>query len=453
MSVHTLQDRRNQLTTRMRELVTASGKEDRELTAEERVEFEGLDKEQESLKTRIEDLQKTDSATAVLEAEREATARGEFAANPKTAGDRVTERDRELALRAFLLHDQDGTPQEWREAAKKVGLRTGSKKLPLRLSARAPRTLEEARQMAEARATSDAQNVGTAADGGNTVPNAMMVALEVALLQFGGPRAVARVIRTDSGATLPVPTADDTAATGAILAESAATTTQNVPFGQVTFSAYTYTSHMVPATVEFLQDTSINVAAFLGEMLGIRIGRIQTSHLTTGGGSSDSNPAGVVGGSTTMSSQLGVTSSTYGTVIYSELVDLVHSLDPAYRASPSCGWMFSDDTLGRLKKLVDGDSRPLWLPSIVGNEPDRLLGFPYQVNQSMPSYSTTTGGLKPLAFGDFSRFWIRDARDVQIVRFDERYMDLRQVAWMAFSRMDGGSVQYSAIRHLLTGST
>jgi HK97 family phage major capsid protein len=100
---------------------------------------------------------------------------------------------------------------------------------------------------------------------------------------------VATVIRTDTGAALPIPTSDDTSNKGAILGENTAASEVDVSFGQLVLDAYKYSSKYVLVSVEFLQDSSINVAEFIGKALGERIGRIQNDHFTTGTGSSQPN--------------------------------------------------------------------------------------------------------------------------------------------------------------------
>jgi hypothetical protein len=55
------------------------------------------------------------------------------------------------------------------------------------------------------------------------------------------------------------------------------------------------------------------------------------------------------------------------------------------------------------------------------------------INQSM----TTPGPAKSMLFGDFSKYIIRDVREVELRRLDERFAVLGQVAFLAFARADG----------------
>ena len=90
---------------------------------------------------------------------------------------------------------------------------------------------------------------------------------------------------------------------------------------------------------------------------------------------------------------------------YDDLVELEHSLDPAYREGGRCSFMFADTTLKAIKKLKDGQGRPLWLPGIDVKEPASILGYRYVINQSVPAMAATA---KSVLFGDFSKYIIRE---------------------------------------------
>jgi HK97 family phage major capsid protein len=164
--------------------------------------------------------------------------------------------------------------------------------------------------------------------------------------------------------------------------------------------------------------------------LGNRIGRIQNDHFTTGDGSG--KPKGVVNASAS-----GVT-SVADPPTYDNFVDLVHSVDPAYRSNGK--FMMNDATLKTIKKIkvlqYSGDTTgvPLWSPSLVAGQPDMILGYPFVINQSMASPGSTA---KKVLFGDFSKYLVRDVRDVTLLRLDERFAELGQVAFLAFARSDG----------------
>ena len=346
--------------------------------------------------------------------------------------DRATGKDQEMALRGWLLAgaEEQEVKDEHREAAKRCGINLGSKSVTMRLPKHALRSLHPV-DVAEWEKRA-AIGVGSGSIGAYTVADSPMGALEKALLEFGGMRQSSTVIRTDSGSDMPIPTSDDTSNKGAILAENTQVSEVDITFGQLVLQSYKYSSKSVLVAVEFLQDSSINAADFIGRALGERIARIQNDHFTTGTGSSQ--PNGLVTAATSSS----VTFSGTATVTYDNLVDLVHTVDPAYRVNGR--FMFHDGALKMLKKVkilqYSGDTvgAPLWQPSMVAGQPDLVLGYPYIINQSMTTPATS---VKSILFGDLSKYIIRDCRDVTLVRLDERYADYHQVGFLAFARSDG----------------
>ena len=383
-----------------------------------------LDKANRSL----EDLEKTDGRRS----EPSQPQNTQRASQPSFA--KATAQDQDMALRGWLIAGSEtAQPTDaHRDAAKRCGINLSSKHMTLRLAPHALRSLE-ARDVAEwerRAALTGAQSTTTT--GGYTVADSPMAAIERALLAFGGMRQVATVIRTETGGPLPFPTSNDTSNKGAILAENTTVTELDITFGQLVLDAYKYSSKSVLASVEFLQDTSINAGEFIGTALGERIGRIQNDHFTTGTGSSQ--PNGIV----TAAASSSVTFASATTVTYDNIVDLIHSVDPAYRMNGK--FMLHDGALKMLKKVkvlqYSGDTTgvPLWQPSLVIGQPDLIHGYPYVINQSMTTPATT---VKSILFGDFSKYIIRDVREVTLLRLDERYADAHQVGFLAFARSDG----------------
>ena len=131
-------------------------------------------------------------------------------------------------------------------------------------------------------------------------------------------------------------------------------------------------------------------------------------------------------------------------VTYDDLVELEHSLDPAYREGGRCCFMFADATLKALKKLKDGQGRPLWLPGVDVKEPASILGYRYVINQAVPAMAA---GAKSLLFGDFSKYVIRDAMSITMRRFDDSaFAQKGQVGFLAFMRSGGVLTDAQAVK-------
>ena len=277
-----------------------------------------------------------------------------------------------------------------------------------------------------------AQTVGTGASGGYTVPQGFWAEVIAAMKFYGGMRkARTRVINTTMGNALPIPTSDDTSNTGRLLAENGAITNTAVAFGQVTLNAYKWSSDSLLVPLELLQDSGVDIEAFLIARLAERLGRVQNTYFTTGTGSSQ--PQGVVVGSTL--GKTGAAGQT-STILYNDLVDLKYAVNRAYRQNAE--WMMNDATLAVILKLVDGQSRPLFESqfnvSLQSGEPDKLLGQNVIVNNDM---ATMAASAKSVLYGDFANYWIRDVMSMLMLRLNERYIDNGQVGFIGFMRSDG----------------
>jgi HK97 family phage major capsid protein len=283
-----------------------------------------------------------------------------------------------------------------------------------------------------------AQGVGSGGAGGYTVPEEAMRPIVEAMKLFGGMRGVSTIVPTTSGADLPIPTDNDTAVVGEIITENSVHNDGDITFGQVVLQSFLYSSKVVKVSRQLLQDSSVDLNAYIGRKLGQRIGRIQNTHFTTGDGSS--KPRGAV-----VASTLGKTAASATAITYDETVDLMHSVDPAYQGTSR--WMMNFTTLAILRKLKDTANMPVWAPMANGM-PDTILGRPYVINQDMPAATT---GLKSVLYGDFSNYHIRDAGNVILLRLEERYADALQVGFLAFLRSDGDLVDAGTnpIKHLI----
>src|SRR5215510_2482049 len=163
------------------------------------------------------------------------------------------------------------------------------------------------------------------AAGGYTIAQGFVDNLEIALLEFGGVRQVANVIRTSTGADLPWPTMNDTSNKGVILAEATTFGTSTDPvFANVVFKAFKYSSKPIIVSNELLEDSAFDLPMVIGQALGTRIGRIQNDHFTTGGGTT--LPKGL-----TVAGVVGKAAASMTTFTADEVIDLQHSIDPAYR--------------------------------------------------------------------------------------------------------------------------
>lgn len=289
----------------------------------------------------------------------------------------------------------------------------------------------------------------TGSSGGYTVPVELMTEIDQAMAAWGPmwDADIVREITTTTGVQLKWPTIDDTAKTARIKAQNAAADddgTDDPAFGEKTLDAYVYDTGIVRIPMELLQDSAFNIESLMNDLFGERLGRLANSVLTVGTGSSQ--PQGIV-----PATSLGKTAAGTAAITADELIDLFHSVDPAYRASPKCRWMFNDSTLAAIRKLKDGDGNYLWqMGDVRTGEPDLFLGKAYSVNQAMASLAAAA---KPVIFGDLSRYIVRKVGGFQVMTLRERYAEYFQVGMVGFKRFDGELLNTAAVKHLITAAS
>lgn len=292
----------------------------------------------------------------------------------------------------------------------------------------------------------NAMSTTTGSQGGYLVPSGFSGMLEEAKKWFGGIEGTVEKFTTGSGNPFPWPTVNDTANKGRIIGQNVQNIETDLVFGQVTFNAYIGSSDLVLVPLALTEDSYFDMDALVAKLLGIRLGRLFNNKCTVGSGTAE--PTGIVNAAVAAGNVLQLGAGNTASIAYANLVDLQHSVDPAYRENPASKWMFSDTVLKVLKKLVDGQSRPLWQPGLTasfqmgaavmtGSKP-KILENEYVVNQDM---AVPAANAYSVLFGDMSTFKAREvAGGTTLLVLRERYADYLQVGFLAFQRFDSNLV-------------
>jgi HK97 family phage major capsid protein len=288
-----------------------------------------------------------------------------------------------------------------------------------------------------------AQSAGTGSAGGFTVPVELSDQIVVAMKAWGPmyDENLCTVLNTTSGAQINIPTVDDTANTAAIRAENAAMVDDgsgDVTFAQKRLDAFVYATPFVRFSMELAQDSIFAMETMLGGLIGERLGRTANTQLTVGDGSGD--PNGIV-----TAAGLGKTAAAAAAVTADEILDLVHSVDPAYRVSPRCRVMFNDSTLLALRKLKDGQGNYLITEAPDGSGRMRIgaVSVPYVINQAMASMGASN---RFMVYGDFSKYFVRKVGSPVVGVMRERFWPDLGIAGLI--RLDGELGDTAAVKAL-----
>ena len=356
------------------EILTAAEAENRGMTDEERANWERAHADGDALIARAEDIERQQHAD--IRAADPIPASGDVPGIQEPEGE--TEQRLEQIHERWITHGMLGLTQEERQLF--MGLQSHDTDAAINL------TPEER-----------AQAVGTGSSGGFNVPEGFGGRIIERQLAFGGMYKTSNVFTTATGNPLPMPTNDDTANEGEIIAENTLNNDQDVAFGQISMGAWKYSSKFIKVSIEYLQDAAVGGPAWLQGVAATRLARVGNRHFTVGTGTGQ--PEGLF-----PAAAVGKTAAGASAIVDTELDELKHSVDPSYRDLPGVGWQFNDSTLLALKVLKDGDGRRLWQSGLAGGTPPTIDNDPYTINQNAPDIGT---GNKSIVYGYLPAYNIR----------------------------------------------
>lgn len=289
-----------------------------------------------------------------------------------------------------------------------------------------------------------AQSGASGATGGFTVPTTLANAINIAMAAYGPmwDEDVATVLTTPGGAPIVLPKIDDT---GEELDDhTEATDLADDGSGDVTVTkedlgAFTRVSPWIKWSFELAQDSGFSWETILAGLIAKRVGRKANRELTLGSGAGE--PLGFM-----TASALGNTSQSNSALTFDEIIDLFHSVDPAYRVNPKVRFQMHDQTVKAVRKLKSTNGEYIWSDGdVTKGVPATLLGKPVSFNQAMDQMGASK---KPIAFGDFGEFYVRKAGAPLIGVAREKFWPNLGIAGVV--RYDGGTGTAGAIKHLAT---
>lgn len=286
------------------------------------------------------------------------------------------------------------------------------------------------------------QNVGSNSAGGYLVPAQFQANLIVGLKAYGplNDGNVINYVETSQGNKQTFPKMDDTANKGRMIGEAtAAWSNAGVTFSTIDLDAYKGTSDVILVSSELLNDSAVDVQSVLIDAMAERIGRLVNYQLTLGTGTGAPNGIVTAVGTPSLTGT-GVANS----VVADDVLNLIHSVDPAYRGNPKAALMFSDTTLLSIRKLKDTTGAYIWQPGMQVGQAPTIFGYKYYINQDMASVGSA--GAVPILFGDFGKYTARRVKNFVLKRLDERYADSDQVGFLGFVRFDGDLMDSRAVK-------
>lgn len=282
-------------------------------------------------------------------------------------------------------------------------------------------------------------------DGGYTVTPVMSDRIIKKVFETSNMRAAAAV-QTISGDSLDILTDLDEAATGGWVSEQASRTTTDTPtVGKRTIAVHEqYANPKI--TQRLLDDSNLDVEAWLSDKIADKLVRYENSAFFTGNGVA--KPRGILtypaGTSDGQIEQISSTSGTGGTLSADDFIKLFYALKGEYQANAS--WFMQRATVKAARLLKENTTNQyIWAPGLQAKAPDTILGQPITQADDM-GVVTVTDALA-VACGDFSRgYQIVDRVGIRTLR--DPYTDKPFVSFYTTKRVGGDVANFEAIKLL-----
>ena len=181
----------------------------------------------------------------------------------------------------------------------------------------------------------------------------------------------------------------------------------------------------------FINDASFDIENYLINRFAKNFGRAEDNAFINGNGSE--MPTGIL--NDTNGADVGITTAE---ITYDKVIGLYFSAKPEYRKNAV--WLMNDATALALRTLKDSAGNYLWRDS-----DDTILGKKVIMFEYMPDAES---GSKPIAFGDFSYYWVIGRRPIGVRTLTEKFASVDQLGYLAYEFLDGKLIRPEAIKVL-----
>lgn len=204
-------------------------------------------------------------------------------------------------------------------------------------------------------------------------------------------------------------------------------------FKRFTVNSYKLAS-IAKIKLNFIEDNNFNLESYLENQFSRRFGRSEENAFINGSGVDE--PTGIL--NSTDGGEIGLSVEDAATLSYDHIIKLYFSLDKEHRRNAV--WLLNDETAITLRTLKDDNGNYLW------NQSDNtILGKPVEYSTYMPNIEA---GATPIAFGDFSYYWIIQRQPLTIKVLKELYSLNGEIGITGYERLDGKLILPEAVKLL-----
>lgn len=124
-------------------------------------------------------------------------------------------------------------------------------------------------------------------------------------------------------------------------------------------------------------------------------------------------------------------------ITYDDVIQMFFHQDAEYRRNSV--WIMNSETALKLRSMTDIDGGYLW-----NHSDNTILGKQVYISDYMPSGSAGVGA-RPIAFGDFSYFWIVDRKPFEMRSLTEVFGPQQQVGYVGYETINAKLIRPEAV--------
>ena len=195
-------------------------------------------------------------------------------------------------------------------------------------------------------------------------------------------------------------------------------------------------SKLIKISMKLLRTSALPIENLVADRLAYKFAVAQENAFLNGDG--DGEPLGIfTADANGINTDRDVSTGNSATALTADgLINAKFALKAQYRNG--CRWIFHRDAVKMISKLKDGEGQYLWRPGMLMNEPDMLLGHPVDESEYVPNTFTTA--LYVGALCNWSNYWIAELQGVELQRLVELYAGTSQIGFIGRMYADGAPV-------------
>lgn len=195
-------------------------------------------------------------------------------------------------------------------------------------------------------------------------------------------------------------------------------------------------SKLIKISMKLLRTSALPIENLVADRLAYKFAVAQENAFLNGDG--DGEPLGIfTADANGINTDRDVSTGNTDTAVTADgLTEAKYALKAQYRGSAR--WIFHRDGVKKISKLKDGEGQYLWRPGITVGEPDILMGLPVDESEYVPT--TWTTGLYVGALCNWSNYWIAELQGVELQRLVELYAGTSQIGFIGRMYADGAPV-------------